>query len=151
MANKINWEVESVASVITTTELDNKADGATILGPSDYANATNKYRWADFLFFGTFDAACDAGATVELHLFYKLDASKYGDGEDGDLGGVVASGNSLHGIFVLGAVADAYQQILGVRLSPFDFRAAVKLNTGQDLTDSASHFLEICPYNEEIQ
>jgi len=100
MANKTIWAAETVASVITTTELDNQANGATIIGPSDYANATNKYRWADFLFFGTFDAACNAGATVELHLFYKLDATNYGDGEDGDHQGLLLPGESsrLHSV-----------------------------------------------------
>ena len=150
MANKILWAAESAASLLTT-ELNNVADGSTTVDGADYDNATNKYRWASFFFFGTFDAACDADATVELHIFYKLDGTNYGDGEDGDVGGVQPSGNSLHGVFVIGAQADAYQQLLNVPLLPFAFRAAVKLNTGQDLTAVDTHWLKMYPHNEEIQ
>jgi hypothetical protein len=154
MANELLWLPKSVASVITTTELDDQADGSLTLGPSDYANGTNKYRWASFLFFGTFDGACAAGSLAELHLFYKLDGTKYGDGEAGGdlLGPPNPSGNSLHGLFQIGAIAAVYQQVLQVPILPFDFRVGLKIvNTGQDLTDSAGHFVKICPYNEEAQ
>lgn len=151
MANKLLWTAESAATLLTT-ELQNQADGSTIVDGADYDNATNLYRHADFFFYGTFDAACDAGAIVELHLFYKLDGTNYGDGEDGDVAAPVATGNSLHGIFIIGADAGPiYQQVLGVPLSPFAFRAAVKLDTGQDLTDVATHWLKMYPYNEELQ
>ena len=151
MANKLLWTAESAASLLTT-ELNNEADGATVVDGADYDNATNKYRWADFLFYGEFDAACDAGATIELHIWYKLDGTHYGDGEDGDAAAPVASGNSLVGLFIIGADAGPiYQQVVGVRLSPFAFRAGVKLNTGQDLTAADTHFLKMYPFNEELQ
>ena len=150
MANKILWVPESAATLLST-ELNNAADGATIVDGADYDNATNKFRWADFFFFGTFDAACDSGAVVELHIFYKLDGTHYADGEDGDVAGAQASGNSKHGIFIINAQADAYQQVLGVPLRPFAFRAAVKLDTGQDLTAVDTHWLKMYPYNEEVQ
>ena len=150
MASKILWAAETEASLLTT-ELNNAADAATIVDASDYANATNKFQFADFLFFGTFDAACDAGAVIELHVFYKLDGTHYGDGEDGDVAAPVASGNSLHGIFIIGAQADAYQQILGVPLAPKDFKVAVKLSTGQALTAVDSHWLKMYPHNHESQ
>lgn len=151
MANKIQLEVESVATLMTTGELNNKADATLHLDGSDYANATNKYPSASFLFFGTFDAACDADAVIELHLFYKLDGTKYGDGEDGDVGDPQKSGNSLHGIFNVGAQADVYQQILNVPLLPFDFITGLYLDTGQDLTAVDTHWLKICPHEFEIQ
>jgi hypothetical protein len=151
MANKILWAAEAVATLMTTGELNNKADLTLHMDGADYDNATNKYTEASFLFFGTFDAACDAGAVIELHLFYKLDGTKYGDGEDGDAATPAKSGNSLHGIFHIGVQADAYQQIVGVPLLPFAFRAGLYLNTGQDLTPVDTHFLKICPYNSELQ
>lgn len=151
MANKVLWAAESVATIMTAAELNNKADATLHLDSADYGNAANKYTSASFLFFGTFDAACDASAIIELHIFYKLDGTNYGDGEDGDLGAPVRSGNSLHGIFLIGAAADAYQQTLEVPLLPFDFRVGLYLNTGQDLTAVDSHFLKICPHNREIQ
>jgi len=151
MANKILWEKESEVSLLTT-ELQNVADGSTTPDGADYDNATNQFRWADFLFYGTFDAACDADAIVGLYLFYKLDGTNYADGEDGDVAAPVATANSRHGIFIIGADAGPiYQQVLGVRLSPRAFRAALKLATGQDLTDVATHFLKMYPYNEELQ
>jgi len=150
MASKILWAAESEASLLTT-ELNNAADAATIVDGADYVNGTNKFQFADFLFFGTFDAACDADAIIELHIFYKLDGTHYGDGEDGDVGGAVASGNSLHGIFIVGAQADVYQQILGVPLAPKDFKVAVKLSTGQALTAVDTHWLKMYPHNHESQ
>lgn len=150
MVNKTLWVAESEAALLST-ELNNAVDGTTIVDASDYDNATNKFQLADFMFFGTFDAACDADATVELHIFYKLDGTNYGDGEDGDVASPQAGGNSLHGIFPIGAQADAYQQILAVPLSPKAFKAAVKLSTGQDLTPVDSHFLKMYPFNPELQ
>ncbi len=152
MANKLLWTAESVVSLLTT-ELDNMANGAIVVDGADYDNATNKYRYADFLLRCTdFDAAPDAGAYFELHLFYKLDGSIYGDGENGDVAAPTPTGNSLHGIFLIEA-ADAlqYQQILRVPLSPFAFRACLVNMTGTDLTDVSTHWLKMCPYNEEIQ
>ena len=154
MANKVNWEVEAAASLLTT-ELNNAADGAIVVDSADYANATNKYRWADFfLHIEDFDGAPDAGSVVELHLFYQLDGTLYCDGEEGDVAAPTPSGNSLHGVFVLEAVdGKQNQQILGVRLSPFDFRAAVVITVGagNDLTAVDTHYLKMYPYNEEIQ
>lgn len=150
MANKILWAAESAADLLTT-ELNNAVNGTTIVDGADYDNATNKYQFADFFFFGTFDAACNAGAIVELHLFYKLDGTHYGDNEDGDVAAPQPAGNTLHGIFQIGAQADAYSQILGVPLSPYAFKAGLKLNTGQDLTAVDTHWLKIYPHNNEIQ
>lgn len=151
MANKVLWEVESVATIMTAAELNNKADATLHLDGADYVNGTNKYPFAAFLFFGTFDAACNANAIIELHIFYKLDGTKYGDGEDGDVGAPQKSGNSLHGVFIIGAQADIYQQLLDVSILPFDFRVGLYLNTGQDLTPVDTHWLKICPYEREIQ
>ena len=151
MANKVLWAAEAVSTLMTAGELNNKADATLHLDGTDYANAANKFTSASFLFFGTFDAACDAGAIIELHFFYKLDGTKYGDGEDGDVGAPQQSGNSLQDIFLIGAQADAYQQVLDVPLLPFDFRVGLYLNTGQDLTAVDSHFLKICPHNREVQ
>ncbi len=151
MANKTLWLPESAASLLTT-ELNNAADATVIVDGADYDNATNKFRWADFFFYATFDAACDAGAIVELHIFYKLDGTNYGDGEDGDVAAAVATGNSYHGQFVIGADAGPiYQQVLRVPLSPFAFRAAVKADTGQDFTAVDTHWLKMYPYSEELQ
>lgn len=150
MASKILWAAESAASLLTT-ELNNLADATVAVDAADYDNATNLFRWANFFLFGTWDAACDAGALVELHLFYKLDGAKYGDGEDGDVGAAQPSGNSLHGIFQIGAQADAYQQLLGVPLLPFAFKAAIKMACGQDLTAVDTHWLKMYPFNEEGQ
>jgi len=150
MANKVLWAAETAADLLTT-ELNNAADGAVIVDAADYDNATNKFQWADFLFFGTFDAACDAGAILQLHIFYKLDGTHYGDNEDGDVANPQTGGNTLHGIFNIGAQVDAYAQCLRVPLSPKAFRAAVELDTGQDLTAVDTHFLKMYPYNDEIQ
>ena len=151
MAAKILWAAESEASLLTT-ELNNVATGSTTVDGADYDNATNKFRFADFLFYGQFDAACSAGSYVELHIFYKLDGTNYGDGEDGDVAAPVATGNSFVGAFAIGADAGPiYQQIIGVPLSPKAFRVAVKLVTGQDLTAVDTHFVKMYPYNEEIQ
>lgn len=151
MANKILWAAESAATLLST-ELNNVANGATVVDGADYDNATNKFQYADFLFQGIFDAACDAGSYIELHIFYKLDGSVYGDGEDGDIAAPVASGASLVGIFPIGADAGPiYQQIIGVPLSPFAFRAAVKIVTGQDMTAADTHYVKMYPYNPEVQ
>ena len=151
MANKILWQTETAATLLLA-ELNNVLDGSTTVDAADYDNATNQFRYADFLFFGTFDAACDAGSYVELHIFYKLDGTNYGDGEDGDVAAPVAGAGSLVGVFPIGADAGPiYQQLTGVQLSPFAFRAAVKLVTGQDLTAVDTHFLKMYPYNEEVQ
>ena len=151
MANELLWLPKTVESVITTTEMDNVVDESLILGPTDYANLVNKYRFADFLLFGTFGTPADAGAFAELHLFYKVDGTNYGDGEDGDLGGPVASSNSLHGIFQVGAKTIIYQQVLMVPLGPRDFRVGIKFFAGQDLIDAGSHFVKIAPFNEQLQ
>jgi len=150
MANKTLWATESAATLLST-ELNNVADDATAVDGADYDNATNKYRWADFFFFGTFDAACDSGAYVELHIFYKMDGTHYGDAEDGDVANVQPNANTRVGVFIIDAQADAYAQCLRVPLSPFAFRAAVTLKTGQDLTNVDTHWLKMYPYNEELQ
>jgi len=150
MANKVLWAIESVGNLLST-ELNNLADATMVVDGADYDNATNKFQFASFLFFGTFDAACDAGAVVELHLFYKLDGTHYADGEDGDVAAAQGSGNSLHGIFNIGVQADAYQQVLNVPILPFAFRVGIKLNTGQALTAVDTHFLKMYPHNNESQ
>lgn len=151
MANKTLWLPETAATLLST-ELNNMVDGTTVVDGADYDNATNKFRWADFLFQGIFDAACNASAVVELHIFYKLDGSVYGDGEDGDVAAPVATGNSMVGIFIIGADAGPiFQQVIGVRLSPFAFRVGIKLNTGQDLTAADTHYVKMYPYSEELQ
>ena len=153
MANELLWLPKTVAEVIATAQLDNVADGALAIGASDYANHTNKYRFGSFFFKGTaFDAQCDVGALLELHLFYKFDGSLYADGEEGDVASPVPSGNSKHGIFLIGATAGpVYQQVLDVPLLPYAFRVALKLVTGQDLADSSAHFLKLYPHNEHLQ
>lgn len=149
MGTEFRWSVEAEATLLST-ELNNLADTVLGVDTADYDNAANKYRWADFLFQAIFDAACDAGALVELHVFYRLDGTVYGDGEDGDIAAPVASGNSLHGIFNIGADAGPiFQQCLRVPLSPFKFRGAVRPLTGQDLTPVDTHYLKIYPYNED--
>ena len=151
MANKVKWAVESAATLMTAAELNNKADATLLPAAADYDNATNKFRFGSFFFFGTFNAACDADAIIELHLFYKLDGANYGDGEDGDMGAAQASGNSRHGIFNIGAQADIYQQVLHVPILPFAFKAGLLLATGQDLTAVDTHWLKMYPYGEENQ
>ena len=151
MANKILWVAESAASLLTT-ELNNLADATMKVDTADYDNATNEYQFGSFLFHGIFDAACDAGAYIELHLFYKLDGSVYADGNDGDGDDdSVGSGNSLHGIFQIGAKTTIYQQVLNVPLLPFAFRAGIELNTGQDLTAADTHYVKLYPHNHEVQ
>ncbi len=150
MVNKTLWVAE-LEAILLAAELNNAANGAIVVDSTDYDNATDKFQFADFLFFGTFDAATDADASVELHIFYKLDGTNYGDGEDGDLANPQPSGNSLHGIFSIDAQVDGYQQILDVPLSPKAFKAAIKLNTGQDLTAVDTHFLKMYPRNHELQ
>ena len=152
MSNELLWLPKTAASLLTT-ELNNAAGGAIIVDAADYDNATNKYRWADFFLHLTdFDAAPAAGSNVELHLFYKLDGTLYCDGEEGDAATPTPTGNSFHGLFQIEAVdGPQNQQVLGVRLSPFAFRAAVVLNITTDLTDVATHYLKMYPYNEELQ
>jgi len=152
MPSKLLWIPESEVSLLTT-ELNDMADGAIVVDDADYDNLTNKFRWADFLLYCTdFDAAPDAGAFFELHLFYKLDGTNYADGEMGDLDTPTPTSNSLHGVFQIEAVdGKQYQQVLGVPLSPRAFRAALVNVTGTDLTDVATHYLKMYPYNEEGQ
>ncbi len=151
MANEILWLPKTVETLMTAGDLNNQPDATMLPATADYNNASNKYRFGSFLFFGTFDAPCDAGALAELHLFYKLDGTNYGDGEDGDVAAPVGTGNSLHGLFQIGVTTVVYQQVLGVPLLPYAFRVGLKLATGQDLTPVATHFLKIAPSNEEIQ
>jgi len=153
MATKVLWHPETVSEVIATAQLDNLAQGAYALGASDYANGTYHYMWADFVLkLADFDAAPDGNLIFELHLFYQHDGTLYADGEHGDLGNIKPSGNSLHGIFIIDETDGLqYQQVLGVPLSPYDFRVAVKNDCGQDLADSSSHFLKMYPYNPEGQ
>ncbi len=148
MGTELLWLPKTVATLMTAAELNNQPDLTLLPAAADYDNAGFKYRLASFFFFGTWDAACDAGALVELHLFYKLDTTNYGDGEDGDMANAQPSGNSFHGIFNIGAQADAYQQIVKVPLAPFAFKAGLKMVCGQDLTPVDTHFLKIYPYNE---
>lgn len=150
MANELLW-VPKAAATLLSTELNNLADATMVVDGADYNNAGNKYRWGSFFFFGTFDAACSAGALIELHLFYKLDGVHYGDGEEGDVDAPVGSGNSFHGIFLIGEKAIIYQQILHVPLLPFAFKAGIIMATGQDLTEVDTHWLKLYPYNEELQ
>lgn len=151
MANELLWLPKTVVTLMTTSDLNNQPDATMLPATADYPNQTNKYRFGSFLFFGTFDTDCDAGALAELHLFYKLDGTNYGDGEDGDVAAPVGTGNSLHGLFQIGVTTVIYQQVLGVPLLPYAFRVGLKLATGQDLTAVDTHFLKIAPSNEEIQ
>lgn len=150
MASKILWAAESVGDLLTT-ELNNLADATMVVDGTDYDNATSKFTRASFFFFGTFDAACDADAVVEVHAFYKLDATHYGDGEDGDVAAAVGSANSLLGLMSIGADSVVYQQLMDVPILPFAFRAGLKLNTGQALTAADTHWLKMYPYNHESQ
>ena len=152
MANKVLWAAESAATLMTT-ELNNLADGSFAVDGADYDNATNKFRWADFFLYCTdFDAAPDSGANFELHLFYKLDGTNYGDGESGDVADPTPTSNSLHGTFQIEAVdAAQYQQVLDVPLRPYAFRACLKNVTGTDLTAVDTHWLKMYPSNEELQ
>lgn len=152
MANKILWHPESVATLLAA-ELNNMANAATVIDGADYDNATNQFQLADFLLhLIDFDAAPTAGGYFELHIIYKLDGTLYGDGEHGDLGGVVVSGATFMGVFPVAATDGAQHiQLIGVPLSPFAFRVAVVNKCGQDLTAVDTHWLKICPYNHEVQ
>ena len=152
MASKILWAAESVATLLTT-ELDNMANAATVIDGADYDNATNLFQQADFLLhLIDFDAPPTAGGYFELHIIYKLDGTLYGDGDDGALSVPVLSAATMVGIFPVD-VTDGPQHIqcIGVPLSPFAFRVAVKNMCGQALTDVSTHWLKICPYNAESQ
>ncbi len=151
MANKQLWVPES-ASARMTTELNAMADNGIVVDVGDYANQTNRFRFADFLLKANdFAAAPDAGALFELHIFYKLDTSNYGDGEDGDVAAPTPTGNSLHGIFLIEDAAGVqFQQVLGVPLSPFAFRTCLVNKCGQALA-ATGHTLNMYSYNEELQ
>jgi len=151
MANKILWEVES-ASARMTTELNALADNGIAVDVGDYANQTNKFRFACFLLKANdFAAAPSAGALFELHIFYKLDGTNYGDGEDGDVAAPTPTGNSLHGIFNIEAAAGVqFQQVLDVPILPFAFRTCIVNKCGQALVATGST-LNMYPYEEEVQ
>lgn len=153
MADKVYWQSES-ASTLMSTELNNLANDAFAVDGADYDNATNQYRFADFLLFlDDFAAAPDAGGYFELHIFYKYDGTNYADGYDGDADADSEPGAStLEGIFPVTANdADQYIQLRGVMLSPYAFRVALYNKCGQDLTAVDTHTLAIYPYNEELQ
>jgi hypothetical protein len=152
MANEILWKPQTAATLLTT-ELNNMADAAIVIDAADYDNATNKFRWANFFLYCTdFDAAPDSGAYFDLHLFYKLDGTNYGDGESGDAADPTPTSSSLHGLFQIEAVdAAQYQQVLGVPLLPYAFRSCLVNRTGTDLTAVDTHWLKMYPYNEEVQ
>jgi len=153
MANKLLWQTESSATLMST-ELNDLPNNASAVDGADYDNATNQYRFADFeLFLDDFDAAPDAGGYFELHLFYKLDGTNYCDGYDGDADADSKPGaNTLEGVFVVTANdADQRIQLRGVPLSPYAFRACIRNKCGQDLTAVDTHTLKIFPYNEELQ
>lgn len=153
MANKTLWATETVTTLLAT-ELNNLADNAFAIDGGTYDNATNKFRWADFLLFlDDFDAAPDSGGYFELHAIHQIDGSNYGDNNDGDGDAdSVPDGNTLIGIFPVQATdADQYIQCCGVQLSPFVTKFAVKNKCGQDLTPVDTHWLKIAPYNEELQ
>jgi hypothetical protein len=151
MANKTLWFAES-ASARMTTQLDALADNGIAVDVGDYANHTNLFRYADFLLKANdFAAAPSANALFELHIFYKLDTTNYGDGEDGDVGAPTPTGNSLHGIFrIEDAAGVQFQQVIGVRLSPFAFRTCLVNKCGQALAATGST-LNMYPYNENLQ
>ena len=87
------------------------------------------------------------GAEDITSFAYHLFTSRY---EDGDVDAPVGTSASFHGIFPIGADAGPiFQQCLGVRLSPFKLRVALKLITGQDLTPADTHYLKMYPYNED--
>ena len=149
MANVILWTNQSTGNLLTT-ELNALADGAIAVDAADYVNGTDKFQFADFVLDAVWAAACDADAVVELHIFYKHDNTLYADGEDGDLANPQPSGNSLHGIFNVGAEADVVQQILRVPLNPFDFKIGVVNLTGQAMA-ATLNTVDMFPYNDEIQ
>jgi hypothetical protein len=151
MASKILWAAES-ASARMTTELNALADNGIAVDVGDYANHTNKFRWADFLLKANdFAAAPDSGAFFELHIFYKLDGSNYGDGEDGDVAAPTPTGSSLHGIFhIEDAAGVQFQQVIKIPLSPFAFRTCLVNKCGQALAATGST-LNMYPFNEESQ
>lgn len=153
MANKLLWLPEGGVTLLST-ELNNLADGAFAVDSSSYANQTNKYRWGSFMFLpDDFDAAPDAGGVFELHLFYKIDGTLYADGYDGDGDADSVPGpNTYVDSFVLSAAdADQYLPIMGVPLYPFEFKAAVVNECGQDLTAVDTHLLKMFAHDEELQ
>jgi hypothetical protein len=151
MTSKLLWLPESGVTLMTT-ELNSLANNVLAVDAGDYDNATNKFRWGDFLLFiDDFAAAPTAGGVAELHIFYKLDGTNYADGEAGDAASPVQSAASLHGVFPIDATdADQYQQVLGVPLRPFAFRAALFNDCGVAF-GATGNILGLYPSNEESQ
>lgn len=153
MANKVLWANES-ASQVMTTELNSLANSAFAVDGADYANATNKFRFATFqLDIASFASAPTAGTYLELHAFYKLDGTLYADGNDGDADAdSIPSSATLVGIFPVSST-NATRQIVSIKniqLVPKDVRFCVKNLCGQALAASGN-VLTIFPYNEEVQ
>lgn len=153
MVSKTLWAPESVAELLST-ELNNLPDDTIAFDDADYPNQTNKYQFADFFFFADGFASTPAsGAFIELHIFYKLNGTKYADGSDGTMGTPVTSGSTLHGIFQISNnnATDQYQQLLGVPILPYAFRVGILMATGQALTALDTHFVNMYPRNHEGQ
>ena len=150
MVSKLTWADPESEAILLTTELNNLVDGTLAVDAGSYDNETNKYRWANFMFFGTFDAPLAAGGLAELHIFYTMDGTLYGDGEAGDAATPEESSNSKHGIFLFpGTPTAVYQQILYVPLMPFEFKAGIVCDASEDLTAVDTHTLKMYPFNEE--
>lgn len=150
MTRKTLWFPEGGVTLLES-EIEEFYDGDIAVDSTDYDNATNRYNWADFLIDPYSIENANEGGYVELHLFYKLDGTSYGDGEDGDVAAPTPTPNSRHGIFNFeNAAGQQLQQVLEVPLSPFAFRACIVNKAGQAMAASG-HSVKMYPYNKEIQ
>jgi len=154
MANKILWAAETGATILST-ELNSLATDNVAIDGADYDNATNKYTEASFLLYCAGFGGVPDGGGIELHAFYKVDGTNYGDLEDGDMGQTetddLSNASTLIGVFPIREANDAqYVQLMGVPLKPFACRFALKNTTGQALAASGNT-LGIYPYNPEVQ
>ena len=155
MANKITWDARPTGSeILGTGDLADWSDGAQSTVSSEVTNGTDLDTHADFmLYVDDWSDIPDAGAYVECHICYELDA-KYGDGEAGDMGDPNLSGNTMVGVFPITAANEAqYVQLLGVQLMPHDFKVVMVNETGEtiDPTSASDSWLKIYTYCNEIQ
>lgn len=153
MPNKLLWAAESGATIMTT-ELNALADNGVAIDGADYANQTNEFTNASFLLYISGFGGVPDGGGVELHAIYKVDGTKYGDSEDGDVAGTPASlvnAGTLVGIFAVRAAnEDQYLQCMDVPLLPFAVRFALKNTTGQAMA-ATGNTLGIYPHTLEVQ
>ena len=157
MASTLIWNARPSAEALIAAAgvLKNLDAAAMALCAADVANGTDLYTHADFLLYlHDFDAAPAAGGYFSLHILYEF-TTTYGDGEDGDLGGVTTAclnGNTLAGIFPVRAADDAqYIQLTGVPIGPHDFRVVIVNNTSQAIVDSDGSTLDMFRYSMESQ